>query len=174
MNGEVATKPRLNQEIKINNSLCPDCLSRCWYGLRSHGETQDEHGATLGPVVAGALALMILHHSIGGAQAQPSAFANGFSCVEGIKDALRLADSGAGVGKLQHHLIAFAPRARQEGSAAHFVQSIHGIAYDFQAALKELVGVAPDPRKAGRNAALDSNFLAFQTEQFHLYGALQY
>src|SRR3989442_15976559 len=168
-----AFKSRINtQKSTIPYALT--ALSRCRYDLRSRREAEDEHGATLGPVVAGDLALMVLHHSVGSAQAQPGAFADGFRGVEGIKDALRLADAGAGIGKLQDNHAAFVPHGYTEGSATHFFQGIHGIADDFKTALEKLVGIAPDPRKIGRDVALDPNVLAFQLEQVHLHGALHH
>ena len=58
--------------------------------------------ASLGQVLAGDLALMFLHHSVRHAQAQTRSLANRFGGVERIKDAVRIADSGAGVGKFQN------------------------------------------------------------------------
>ena len=59
----------------------------------------------------------------------------------------------------------------QSMTAANFFHSVHGVAYDLQAALEELIGIAPDARQVGFNSCVPTNALAFQVQLFHLHGA---
>src|SRR6266568_514105 len=65
---------------------------------------------TLSSVVAGDLALVILHHAIGGAETQPGAFTNGLGGIERVEDTLRITQAWAGVGEFDDDFIAFVPQ----------------------------------------------------------------
>ena len=74
--------------------------------FRAAGNSDDEQRSAFGFVLAGDLAAVILDHSVDSAQAEAGAFADGLGGVEGIEHALGLANAGAGVGELQHDLVA--------------------------------------------------------------------
>src|SRR4029077_8818123 len=93
--------------------------------------------------------------------------------VEGIKNTLWLAGGPPGMGELPHHLIALPPRAQGKGSTTNFFQGIHGVTNNCEAALEELIAVAPNARKIRRNLALYSNPPAFHAKQFHLQRTMQ-
>src|SRR5580698_3807351 len=98
-------------------------------------ETQNEDSAALGAVVTGDLATMVLHYAIGGAQAKPGAFADRLGGIEGIKHALEFADTRPRIGEFQQHFTVVGLRANPKVPAAGFLQCVHGITDDFQAAL---------------------------------------
>ena len=74
---------------------------------------------------------MIVDHSIDSAETETGAFADGLGGVEGIEDALRIANAGAGVGELQDDLGTLVLGSNFQGSAAGLFQSVHGILDDF-------------------------------------------
>src|SRR5579863_1817779 len=122
------------------------------------GELYDEEGAAFGPVLASNLAVVFLNDAIDCAQTEAGAFADWFGCVEGIEDALGLADARAGVGELQHGLAAQPVGDDFERAAAGFFQRVHGILDDLDEGLKQLVGVALHAGKVRRNRHTDTDF----------------
>src|ERR1700733_1417330 len=114
---------------------------------------------------------MILHDAVGRAEAKASAFADGFGGVERIEDAARLANAGAGVGEFEDHFIALLASADDKRTTANFFHGVHGIAYNLQAALEKLIGVAPNAGKVGRDFRIPANASALEVQLFHLYRA---
>ena len=62
-------------------------------GFGGCGELYDKQSAAFGLVLAGDLAAMVLDDAIDGAQAEPCTLADGLGGVEGIEDALRIANA---------------------------------------------------------------------------------
>ena len=104
MNPEASWK-----EVRI--AAVPSALSRASGDLRGRfcrGNSKHEHRAAFGLVLASDLSAVILDHAIYGAEAQTSAFADGLGGVEGIENPQRVANAGAGIGKLEHGFFALA------------------------------------------------------------------
>ena len=114
---------------------------------------------------------MVLDHAVGGAQAQAGALANHLSSVKGIEHAVRLADARAGIEKLDYHFLFFATGDHHERAAARFLQRVCSVADDFQAALDQLIAVAPHRCQIRGNVLFYLDALAFQAQGFHLYRA---
>ena len=71
---------------------------------RAPRASQAERAATLGAIETDDTAAVLLHHSVADAEAEARAFADGFRCVEGIEDFVRLVHAGAGVGKFDDYI----------------------------------------------------------------------
>src|SRR5208337_3254046 len=93
--------------------------------------------------------------------------------VEGIEDALGIAQAGAGVGELHDYFVGFAPEGDLEPPAADFLQCVHGVLDDLKKSLQELVGVAEDARQRIVAFHGQADPLVFELESFHLNRALQ-
>ena len=79
---------------------------------------------------------MILNYAIDRAEAEAGAFADGFGGVEGIENALRVANAGTGIGKLEHGFLAWRWAVISEASAG-FLQGVHGIVDDLDEGLEK-------------------------------------
>src|ERR1039458_5227849 len=133
-------------------------------GRSEDGQPDFKRSPAFGPVVASDLSLVVLDHTIRRAQSETGAFADWLGGVEGIENALGIAQAGAVVGELHDHFVALAPQANLETPAAGFLQCVHGVFDNLKKGLQELVGIAfhgqADP-------------LVFKLESFHLHRALQ-
>ena len=118
--------------------------------VRGCRNSDDEERAAFGLVLAGDVAVVILDHSIDSAEAEAGAFADRLGGVEGIEHALRFANAGAGIGELQHDIVALVLGGNFQGSTAGFFQSVHGVLDDLDEGLEKLVGIALNPWKIGR------------------------
>src|SRR5215469_15286425 len=136
------------------------------------GEFDDEQGAAFGLVAAGDLAAVVLHDAVDGAETEARAFADRLGGVEGIKNALRLADSGAGVGELKHDFVVVV-LCRDFQLAAGVLQGIHGVFDDLDECLKKLVGVGNDAWEIWVDRKLDRDFSRRPARFEHLRGAAQ-
>ena len=90
-------------------------------GRSEDGQPDFKRSPAFGPVVAGDLSLVVLDHTIRRTQSETGAFADWFGGVEGIENALGIAQAGAVVGELHDHFVALAPQANLETPAAGFL-----------------------------------------------------
>src|SRR5690349_12805113 len=116
--------------------------------------------------------MVVLDHTIAGAETEAGALADNLGSVEGIEDPVGFANAGSGVEEFQNHILILGVNASKERSAASFFQRVGGIADDLQAALKQLIGISPHSRHAGFNRCFYSNALALQAQHFHFNGAM--
>ena len=116
---------------------------------------------------------MVLHDTVGGAQAEAGAFADGLGGVERIEYPFRFADAGTGVGELDHGIGSMAERGDLERASADLGQRVHGVFHDLVKRLEQLIGISGDARQLGleRNRDLDAirGMFGFQ----HLGATLQ-
>src|SRR5579859_3667449 len=145
----------------------------CRCAVISGGKTKSENRPALRQILAGNLATMILDNAVGGTQAESGASANRFGGIERVKYALGFADTRTRVRKFEHHFVFFTACADPQCAAGSFLQSIHGVADDLQAALQKLVGVAPDRWQSGSNCAVNANPVALHLQHLHLQSTLQ-
>src|SRR5262249_52533396 len=106
------------------------------------------------------------------AQSQTSALTDRLGRIKRIKNTLRVTNSWPGIREFQHYVIAFQTGTQSEHASAGFMQSIGGVANNFQTATEELVGIPPNRWGTRRNTAFHAYVLAFQAKHFHLQRTL--
>src|SRR5581483_10341237 len=117
-------------------------------GLRGDGKPDGEDCTAVRFVLTGDLPIVVLNHTVGGAQSKAGAFADGLRGVEGVEDPLWIANAGTIVGELDHNLVVFSLQCNDKLTAADFFQGINCVLDDLQGGLQELVAITPDRGKA--------------------------
>src|SRR5947209_1266093 len=137
------------------------------------GQANAEHGTTLGLVVASDASAMVLDDAVNGTQTEAGALSYRFGGVERVKDALRIAHSRTGIGKLQQDVRVFVLGGDFQRSSANFIEGIHGIFDDLDESLEQLFAVADHAREVFFNLQTDEN-LALRPPRFeHMNRAAQ-
>src|SRR4029434_3811271 len=93
-------------------------------------------------VVTGNLTVMILDDAISGAEPETSPLADWLGRVEGIENALGLAQSGTGVRKIDDDRTVFAGQRNDQPSPSVLFESIDRVVNDLQASCEKLIRVA--------------------------------
>jgi len=115
---------------------------------------------------------VILNNSVNSTDAKTSALADGLGCVEGIKDALGIAEARTVVRELEHDFVLLADAGDLEAAVTHSVESVHGIFDDLDKGLEQLVGVGADLGKVGLDEQAQLGLSSGTARLAHLSGTI--
>src|SRR5579871_1657297 len=115
---------------------------------------------------------MFLDHAVDGAQAKARALADGLGRIERIEDAVRLFDTGARIGELNHSLVALPAGGYFDKATAGSFQRVLRVFQDLRESLEQLVTVAPHAGQVGSDNSFDAKFQLSALQLPHLHAAL--
>src|SRR5579863_6901114 len=98
---------------------------------------------------------MTLDDAIDDAQAEAGAFADRLGGVEGIEDALRIAQARSSIRKLNDQLITAPHGGDLQGASTGLVESVQCVFDDLDKNLKQLVGVGNNARAIAFDEEMD-------------------
>src|SRR6266850_2731512 len=113
-------------------------------GRQNSGQFHAENCATSLMVVTENPSGVFLDDAEADAETQARAFANGLRRIERIKDAMRLLDAGAVVGKKDHDVGAVTNSFNGKNSSVGRFHGIQSVADDIEENLHQLIAIATD------------------------------
>src|SRR5215469_5039100 len=108
---------------------------------RRGGKKNGEVRAAFEAVAAGDVAVVLADDAVAGAETQTGSLPDGLGGEKGFEDALRVADPGAVVRKLDRNLRIARTDGDDKFPTADFLQGFHGVGKDLQKDVKKLAGV---------------------------------
>src|SRR5713226_1264387 len=145
-----------------------------WKSGHDRGQLNTEDGSTFLPVVGENFSAVLLNDAEANAEAQARALANRFRRIEWIENALRVLETGTGVGEQNDHVGAVADRLNGQDTAVGGFHGFQGVADDVEENLHQLISISANAGEDGLELQLDARRPGAQVERAELHGVVHH